>query len=221
MTRSAEMTEPTDELRKTVRRAIMEAEQANGDSYHIADAAIAAYQQHPDGAAADRALAAIAEDAVAQIALIRESADFHKSQQCMEIQAQIVKERDEAIKGAALERRTIGRALANKAWLDATARAEKAEAERDEARARFNDKDLCMNGQAPCEDLLAAERTAYTAGWIAGRDAAADEIDCGCDHRKAAVAGTKSSRYGVCRQSECLARLAADIRALTPPETEP
>lgn len=37
------------------------------------------------------------------------------------------------------------------------ARAEKAEAERDEARSRYNDLDLCIHGQAPCSQLLAAE----------------------------------------------------------------
>jgi len=95
---------------------------------------------------------------------------------------------------------------------------DKIRAERDEARARFNDKDLCLHGQAPCEDLLAAERTAYSAGWIAGRDAAADDIDCGCAYREQAIASTKHGRYSVCQQGECLARLAADIRALTPPE---
>lgn len=74
-------------------------------------------------------------------------------------------------------------------------------------------------GQA--DAAIAAYRRHFdgaAADWIAGRDAAADEIDCGCDHRRAAVAGTKSSRYGVCQQGECLARLAAEIRALAPPE---
>lgn len=40
------------------------------------------------------------------------------------------------------------------------ARALAAEAERDEARARFNDIDLCKMGQAPCNALLAAEAKA-------------------------------------------------------------
>lgn len=85
------------------------------------------------------------------------------------------------------------------------ARAEKAEAERDEARARFNDKDLCLNGQAPCEDLLAAERTAYTAGWIACRDAAAQEaFDHTCDDGEPLWNGA------------CVA-ICESIRALTPP----
>jgi hypothetical protein len=64
-------------------------------------------------------------------------------------------------------------------------------------------------------------RRTETKNWIAGRDAAADEIDCGCAYREQATASTKHSRYSVCQQSECLARLAADIRALTPPETQP
>jgi hypothetical protein len=37
------------------------------------------------------------------------------------------------------------------------ARLRAAEAERDEARSRFNDLDLCRHGQAPCKTLLAAE----------------------------------------------------------------
>jgi hypothetical protein len=58
-------------------------------------------------------------------------------------------------------------------------------------------------------------------GWIAGRDAAADEIDCGCTYREQAIESTKHSRYSVCQQGECLARLSADIRALTRSEDKP
>jgi hypothetical protein len=87
-------------------------------------------------------------------------------------------------------------------WREERDRAEKAEAERDEARARFNDKDLCLHGQAPCEDLLAAERTAYSAGWIAGRDAAVSAF---------------TTRYRGYLHIESL----NDIRALTPPEDKP
>jgi hypothetical protein len=85
----------------------------------------------------------------------------------------------------------------------------KAEAERDEARRRFNDKDLCLHGQAPCEDLLAAERTAYNAGWIAGRDAAADAIE----------PTLAPSGNGIVVAA--LHRAADAIRALTPPEDKP
>jgi len=87
------------------------------------------------------------------------------------------------------------------------ARAEKAEAERDEARRRFNDKDLCLHGQAPCEDLLAAERTAYSAGWIAGRDAAAEA---------AYAAGPKEGPLSIVTQG-----FVDAIRALNPPEDKP
>ena len=93
------------------------------------------------------------------------------------------------------------------AW-QAIARAEKAEAERDEARSRFNDIDLCRMGQAPCEAMLAAERTAYAAGWIAGRDAAAE------------IAESRDNGWD--DDADFMARgIAKDIRALTPPEPAP
>ena len=53
--------------------------------------------------------------------------------------------------------------------------------------------------------------------WLAGRDAAADEIDCGCEFRKQSVASNKHNRYNFCQQGECLGRLAADVRTLQPP----
>jgi hypothetical protein len=107
--------------------------------------------------------------------------------------AELEAERDEYVFGKSFAER----------WHEDLARVE---AERDEARARFNDKDLCLNGQAPCEDLLAAERTAYSAGWIAGRDAAA----AWCD------------RFRHPDQGGGLAGSLADaIRALTPPEDRP
>ena len=185
-----------DELRQAVARAILEAQLWPG-----------AYAKAPE---AERNHAfAEADAAIAAYEAHRPRADASKLRERAE------KAEAERDKWDAMHTRQAEQTARYKAA------AEKAEAERDEARSRFNDKDLCLHGQAPCEDLLAAERTAYSAGWIAGRDAAANEIDCGCDHRKAAVAGTKHSRYGVCRQGECLARLAADIRALTPPEAKP
>jgi len=88
------------------------------------------------------------------------------------------------------------------------ARVEKAEAERDAAEREWG---LCEQQRVK----------AYTAGFIAGRDAAAAEIDCGCTYREQAVAGIKLGWDKDCQQGECFARLAADIRALTPPESKP
>lgn len=120
------------------------------------------------------------------------------------------------------------------------AAAEKAEAERDAAidqtvALESKIKTLCTSPAGTCacsydhiDDVCALHSPQLTralaerdAAWCAGRDAAANEIDCGCAYREQAIASTKHSRYSVCQQGECLARLAADIRALTPPETQP
>jgi hypothetical protein len=65
---------------------------------------------------------------------------------------------------------------------------------------------------------LEAEREA---AWIAGRDAAAAIIDCGCTYREQAIAGIKLGWDKDCQQGECFALLAAEIRSLTPPEDKP
>ena len=268
------MTEPTDDLRRGMAKAIMISPGRNWLDF--ADAAIAAYRQHPDGAARDRenlaaqeaerwsgALRTISENAEARQKAEAERdahaarvADLESAMRgAMVVQKELqaewaatarhqldaqallektVAERDEyksllvrvvnegtyggASDDVSLEflRHVPDEVTAMRVRLEAErdaayeqARAHEAKwetlckltngtcacsydkkddvcalhspqlvaalAERDEARARFNDIDLCRMGQAPCETMLAAERTAYTAGWIAGRDAAAAE----------------------------------------------
>ena len=60
----------------------------------------------------------------------------------------------------------------------------------------------------------------FREGWIAARDAAADEIDCGCPERDAALAATtRVARWGACQKgADCCAILARAIRAMEPPK---
>ena len=81
------MTEPTDDLRRAVGMAIEEGLRKSPWFGNAADAAIAAYRQHPDGAAADwkqaaritrleKALSTILNGGVSFAALTREEYEF-------------------------------------------------------------------------------------------------------------------------------------------------
>ncbi len=77
----------------------------------------------------------------------------------------------------------------------------------------------CKRGQAPsvtqfCSEAVAAMRERDEAR--AALDAVADEIDCGCPNRDAALAAeSKASLWRVCHLgSSCNARQAAEIRSM-------
>lgn len=212
------MTETTFNLRHYVSLALARAmiEHPQEDHDVLADAAIAAYRQHPDGAAADQT----------EIARLVKSRNKwgRKYNETLEKLRLAVMSDEQYVK--AIEDK-FAEQLSD--YQNAIARAEKSEAERDAAldRIKWLEDYIYMHNIIAAQCNRAAilswvaerERDVWNAGWIVGKNAAVNAAK-NCGDVWSGSGDLEKCLQEAAADSKC-AEIVNAIRALTPPESKP
>ena len=152
------MTEPTDDLRRSMAKAIMISPGRNWLDF--ADAAIAAYRQHPDGAAKDR-------ERLAEQEAERWSGALRTISENAEARQKAEAERDAAYRFI----ESLVHMQSSGGWTRAMIRESAADFLRDAGHTRT------MPAKDTTPDFVGRVKADRRSHWIAGRDAGAEVAD--------------------------------------------